>query len=93
LTDFPSDLGFVPGRDLRRFWFPLSYGFGIGVTAATEAQARALAEEARKELFPPEATFLGVIPDVDVRTLDEGHVIPNMGPPAIRGVWYPKLNI
>ncbi len=29
------------------------------------------------------------IEDVDVRTLDQGHVIPNMLPPDRRGVWYP----
>lgn len=66
---------------------------GRPVTVASEAQARILAEATRAKYFPPEAIFLGVVPDVDVRTLDEGHVIPNMGPPAIRGVWYPKLNI
>ena len=79
---------------LRRFWFPLTFGFGVGVTAPTEAEARALAEEARVAYFPPEASFTGVvIPDIDVRTLDAGQVITGVGPPAIRGVWYPKLNI
>jgi len=29
------------------------------------------------------------VEDVDVRTLDQGHVIPNMLPPDRRGVWYP----
>ena len=29
------------------------------------------------------------IEDVDVRTLDQGHVIPNLLPPGRRGVWYP----
>jgi hypothetical protein len=31
-----------------------------------------------------------VVEDVDVRTLDEGHVLPNMGDPTVRGVWYPR---
>jgi len=30
-----------------------------------------------------------VIENVDVSTLDAGHVLPNMSPPNIRGVWFP----
>jgi hypothetical protein len=30
-----------------------------------------------------------IIEDVDVSTLDRGHVIPNMEPPVWRGVWFP----
>jgi hypothetical protein len=29
------------------------------------------------------------VPNVDVSTLDPGHVLPNMLPPNTRGVWYP----
>jgi len=29
------------------------------------------------------------IEDVDIRTLDQGHVIPNMLPPSWRGIWFP----
>lgn len=31
-----------------------------------------------------------VIEDVDISTLDPGHVIPNMDVPVFRGVWLPK---
>ena len=31
-----------------------------------------------------------VIDDVDVRDLDQRHVVPNMGDPAVRGVWFPR---
>jgi hypothetical protein len=79
-------------RVLRRFWFPVTRGFGIGVTAATEAEARALAEAAR-ELYMPDADITGVVPDVDIRTLDANDVLPNAGPVVVRGVWYPRLNI
>ena len=27
--------------------------------------------------------------DVDISTLDEGHVRPNMGNPLRRGIWFP----
>lgn len=30
-----------------------------------------------------------IVIDVDVRTLDQGHVLPNMLPPSLRGVWFP----
>ena len=31
-----------------------------------------------------------VIEDVDVSTLDQKHVVPNMEPVVWRGVWFPK---
>lgn len=31
-----------------------------------------------------------VIDDVDIRSLDQKHVIPNMEVPIWRGVWYPR---
>jgi hypothetical protein len=34
---------------------------------------------------------LEVVEDVDVRDLDQGHVVPNIGPVNFRGVWYPNL--
>jgi homoserine kinase len=70
----------------------MSVGLGIGVTALTEAEAMALAEGERRRSFP-NATIVDVVPDVDVSTLDPRHVLPNMGPSAVRGVWYPRRNI
>jgi hypothetical protein len=80
-------------RSLRRFWFPATAGFGVGVTAESEADARRLAEEAAARYLPRGAQLLSAVPDVDVQTLDPGHVLPNMGPVVVRGVWYPRLNI
>ena len=77
---------------LRRFWFPLSRGFGIGVSAATADEARELAEEARL-LYCVDAAFTGFIPDVEFSALDQQHVVPNAGPVVVRGVWYPRLNL
>jgi hypothetical protein len=74
---------------LRRFWFPLPEHFGIGVTAPTEAQARALAEQARVALWPESAPLGAAVSDVDIRTLDQDHVVPNMEAPVWAGVWYP----
>jgi hypothetical protein len=69
----------------------MSPGLGIGVTAPTEAEGREWAEAIREQYFPG-STILGMVADVDVSTLDE-HVLPNSGPSAVRGVWYPRLNI
>jgi hypothetical protein len=69
----------------------LSVGFGVGVTAASEAEARELAEAARARYFP-DAAFGEVVPDVDIRRLDQAHVVPNMGLVVHRGVWYPCTN-
>jgi hypothetical protein len=77
---------------LRRFWFPMSRGFGIGVTAATETEAREMAEQTRKHYFV-DAAFTGFVPDVELSSLDQRHVVPNAGPVVVRGVWYPCLNL
>ena len=77
---------------LRRFWYPLPRSFGIGVTAASEAEARTLAESTMEELGIP-GTLGAVVADVDVSSLDAGHVLPNVGPSAVRGVWYPMRNV
>ena len=79
-------------RRLVRYWFPLPKSIGVGVTAASEEEARALADSARARYFPDEE-FVGIVPDMDVRTLDPERVIPNMGLAIVRGVWYPRLNL
>jgi hypothetical protein len=78
---------------LRRFWFPLDGHLGVGVTAATLAEATALAEAAKRESWPNAQPLGTPVQDVDVRNLDQKHVAPNIGPVTIRGVWYPRNNI
>jgi len=85
---------FVPLKDpsLRRFWFAVPGRLGIGVTADSLAEAQALARDACAQLgwiFEPNE----VMEDVDIRTIDQNHVIPNMGPPNFKGVWFPHLNV
>ena len=79
-------------RALRRFWFHTARGLGVGVTAASDAEARQLAEAALARMGEP-AEITGVVPDVDVSTLDAAHVLPNAGPSAVRGVWFRRLNL
>jgi hypothetical protein len=81
---------------LRRYWFkfgnlakfhPLS--LGCGVTAFDYDDAlRVLRENVfRCESLPPIEMF---VEDIDISTLDPGHVWPNIEVPIYRGVWFPK---
>lgn len=80
---------------LRRFWFnfkdvaPFSpLWLGCGVTSYDHSDAlQLLARTVLAEY--PQLKVDTVIEDVDIRTLDAGHVLPNMGVPAVRGVWFP----
>jgi hypothetical protein len=78
--------------NLRRFWFPIDGHLGIGVTAPSLQEAATLAEALCNKHWPGEE--LGVpLSDVDVGQLDQKHVVPNMGSPAVRGIWFPLLNV
>jgi hypothetical protein len=100
----PSPSAFEPivltsrGRELpmlKRFWFkfnplPLSrMNLGCGVTAYDYSDALKLLNE--KLLVGNQMPNIAeVIEDVDISTLDQNHVIPNMEVPAVRGIWFPK---
>jgi hypothetical protein len=81
---------------LRRFWFRFgnipafdSMSLGCGVTAYSCEDALAIL---RETVF--KGADIGVIEktieDIDISSLDQKHIIPNMESPAWRGVWYPK---
>jgi hypothetical protein len=78
--------------NLHRYWFAIPGMAGIGVTAYSLADAESLARDACAGLgaiFEP----TNVVEDVDVRDLDQNHIVPNIGPVNFRGVWYPALNV
>lgn len=89
----------VQQRNLVRFWIefeqtiddqpPPGTLIGVGVTAVDRDDALRLVAERvfEGEPLPP---IKGLRTDVDLSTLDAGHVIPNMEPPVRRGVWYPR---
>ena len=83
----------------RRFWFefdidsafnwPMGIGYGCGVTAIDLDDAIKIMN---RKIFtgikmPPTKRC---VQDVDIRSLDQGHVIPNMNPPIYRGIWFPR---
>lgn len=63
-------------------------GLGCGVTAFDVDDAKRLVELVALQGDPLPA-IAEILEDVDVRTLDAGHVLPNMGDPSVRGVWFP----
>lgn len=83
---------------LHRFWITLDLSderarhaaLGYGVTAFTLEDALALL---RDEAFrgDPLPAIGRVIEDVDLSTLDARNVLPNVGDPVRRGIWYPNL--
>jgi hypothetical protein len=74
---------------LTRYWFNVYDQWGFGVTAySIEDVLSILADEGVSREQVTE-----IVENVDVGTLDQGHVAPNMGPPNFRGLWFPCLNI
>jgi len=83
---------------IRRYWFefsklkktslPLGVSNGCGLSAYNYDDAIELLKE---KVFENEELPLieNVSEDVDVSTLDSGHVLPNMGNVTVRGVWFP----
>jgi hypothetical protein len=82
---------------LRRFWFsfqkatqPNALNMGCGITAYDEADARKMLTMVVFPMFG-EQPIDQIIEGIDVQTLEANHVLPNIGNPAVRGVWYPAL--
>lgn len=86
--------------ELTRYWIkfdwprdePWAPALGFGVTAYSRDDALSLLQREYFDRFqravPPVAQ---IEENVDVATLDERHVLPDMDPPIWRGVWYPRL--
>ena len=84
---------------LHRYWFSFDgtgevavrggLRVGCGVTAYGREDALQIL---RRQVFEggpiPKVTHM--IKDVDVRMLDQGHVLPNMEVVVVRGVWFPR---
>jgi hypothetical protein len=73
------------------FWFETSVGLGYGVTAASLEEAMQLL---RLCGYPRSGEAItAVVPGVEFDALDQKHVVPNAGPTAVRGVWFPMHNV
>ncbi|MDB5276090.1 MAG: hypothetical protein JWR61_1045 [Ferruginibacter sp.] len=89
---------------LRRYWFITfpdnPYGpQNIGVSAYTKEEAKLLIRQLslRDAYMALISASLNdttkVIEDIDIRLLDQGNVIPNMGVVTFKRIWYPSLNM
>lgn len=68
--------------------YPMVLAWGCGVTAFDYSDAISLLNKTVfLNLKMP--SIKKVVENVDIRNLDEGHVIPNMSSPDIRGIWFP----
>jgi hypothetical protein len=90
--------GFMAG-ELTRYWiefertaelqFPVGVSLGVGVTGRGRDDALGIV---RERVFEGDElpAIAGLAEDVDISTLDERHVLPNMEPPNERGIWFPR---
>jgi hypothetical protein len=85
------------GDSLVRFWFEFETTASwraagrpwVGVTALDAQDAREIVQHAvfGGDPLPPVEKL---IEDVDISDLDPKHVLNQMAPPNLRGVWYPR---
>jgi len=83
---------------MRRFWFELDLSINIPHPPGTLLGCGITAYDLNDALgILHTNVFIGyaapkiknIKKDVDIRSLDQGHVIPNMGVVTNRGVWFP----
>jgi hypothetical protein len=81
-----------------RYWFefdfnnftdePFGTRMGCGITGYNYEDVLDILKQkvfVTKEL----PTIIRAVENIDISTLDEGHVLPNMVSPLSRGVWFP----
>ncbi|MBX9402274.1 hypothetical protein K4L06_13245 [Lysobacter sp. BMK333-48F3] len=80
---------------MKRFWFTFAgppefspLALGCGVTGHDRLDALQILRE-RVLAGRQDLAIDVVVEDVDIRTLDADHVVPNMGAASNRGVWFP----
>jgi hypothetical protein len=79
------------------FWIqPLSDGafapHGYGVTAFSLSDALQILREFGHKL-PNDLSRFKITEGVRVSDLDQNHIVPNIGPIVVRGVWFPLQQI
>jgi hypothetical protein len=83
---------------MRRFWFELDLRIdrphppgtllGCGITAFDLNDAMGILQNTVFNGFEA-PKIMNVKEDIDIRSLDQGKIIPNMGVVTHRGVWFP----
>jgi hypothetical protein len=80
------DLLAVVSESLYAWWIRR-----CGVTAFSQEDALNLIRQQLWLFEMPLPPIRNIIEDVDVSTLDPWRVLPQMGPPIWRGIWYPNF--
>lgn len=82
---------------LTAYWIKSPYPrapLGFGVTARSLDDALAiLCGSGYRSLLPNDFGDLQITEGIAVAELDQFHVVPNMGPIAVRGMWYPFVAV
>lgn len=84
----------MQGSWLTSYWISTGHRWrpiGYGVTAWSVEDAMQLLREAKLDI-PEDLERLQIRENVAFADLDQNHVVPNMGPMVLRGVWYPRMN-
>lgn len=87
--------------DMIRYWIrfsdldgvdkmPVGLRRGCGVTAHDAGDALSMLKQ---EFFPAGSLpdIAELIVNIDVSTLDPGHILPNIGITVDRGIWFPRI--
>ena len=71
---------------MRPYWITTdrTMSLGVGVTARSEEDAIDLL----RQVWPADR-IVSIHAISDIRELDQGHVVPNMGNWLRRGIWFP----
>lgn len=83
----------VKNPHLHRYWLrfapaPFRLQAGCGVTAFSLDDALGLVQDKLLN-GKPLPKLIEHVEDIDISTLDAGHVLPNMEEPVTRGIWFP----
>ncbi len=80
-------------NELKPFWITSSFPcplLGFGVTAWNLADAlNIITAVGYGQYLPDQLSTLQVTEDVKTSGLERLHIVPNMGPIVVRGMWYP----
>lgn len=82
-------------KPLTAFWIaPQSPHdlLGYGVTAFSLSDAFSIIQSFGYQL-PDDLSLLHITEDICVAALDDSHVVHNMGPIVVRGLWYPFVRL
>jgi hypothetical protein len=87
----------MAGERLIPFWIATGspqWPLGFGITAwSLEDAVQIIRALGYGSYLPGDPSSLHVTEGVTMASLDQQHVIPNMGPIVVRGMWFPFITV